>query len=91
MSTIRAWVDVDSADVLNAVSDDDLLEECRDRGLRGVGRKVELPVAQEAELLAADLRAAFLARDRAHFEVLLSRLAPAPPLPEKAFRSEARA
>lgn len=89
MSPVRAFIDVDAADVLAAVSDGDLLEECRDRGLRGVGRKLELPVAQEAELLAADLRAAFASRDRAHFEVLLAHLAPAPALPENAFRREA--
>lgn len=74
MSTIT--LDVPAEDVLDALSDDDLIEEAGRRGLTTVGGRWEPP--RSVDDLVAELRQAFAARDATHFEVLLHRLATRP-------------
>lgn len=66
--TTHVDVTVDARDVLDAMSDDRLLKECRARGILAPENS-EVPTD-----LLGDIRQAFWARDPQHFEILLMRL-----------------
>lgn len=88
---MKVTINVSPYEVLSELDDDDLREECRERGIALAGAS---PVRDldddEVRRLADDLREAFEARDRTHFDALLARLTPRPSLPAKAFRGEVR-
>lgn len=80
--TITVSADIEISAVLDDLSDDDIREECKRRGIEVFSPPKPDALKLTEHLLEAeyafdtwehDLRTAFLARDHRHFEVLLAR------------------